>query len=513
MIGIKINNYEIVQAIGEGGMGTVYLARHPFIGRKAAVKVLHEGLARDKSLVARFLNEARAANAIRHPNIIDIIDVGMLAGSETPYLMMEFLEGESLASRLRRDGRLSAAVAVDLAQQTAGALAAAHTGGIIHRDLKPENLYLVPHGSLPGRIVVKVLDFGIAKLRGEISGNQVRTETGALMGTPPYMSPEQCRGVGRDIDHRTDVYALGIILYEMLCGSPPFQASGFGDILVMHLMQPPEPPRARNPDIPEALEALILKALAKTADARFATMAELENALATALRATPIVGGASATPIAGGAVAAAGAAARAVAVTRVPASTPAGATPAAAGGTATSAGGTAAVAGATIAAPGTPGRLVPATPTSAARLRETTTFSSNSGELSADLVAVGARSSRRWLLLGGLLAATGLGAGGFVLNRRSPGVTPPRPDPDPTQQPLAGEEAPAAGGAPAAAGTPAGETTPPPPSQTARAAAAITSADAGAAPVSTSTSTSTSTPPRKRVRPKPTPAAGGPEKW
>jgi eukaryotic-like serine/threonine-protein kinase len=457
MIGIKINNYEMVQAIGEGGMGTVYLARHPFIGRKAAVKVLHEGLARDKSLVARFLNEARAANAIRHPNIIDIIDVGMLAGSETPYLMMEFLEGENLASRLRREGRLDAPVAVDIAQQTAGALAAAHGAGIIHRDLKPENLFLVPHGSLPGRTIVKVLDFGIAKLRGEISGNQVRTETGALMGTPPYMSPEQCRGIGRDIDHRTDIYALGIILYEMLCGAPPFQAPGFGDILVMHLMQPPEPPRQRNPGVPEALEALILKALSKAADDRFATMAELENALGAALHAPR---------------------ARAAVATRV---VPAAETPAPAGD-----------------------RLVTATPTTGARLRETTTFSSTSGELSADLAAIGARGNRRWFLLGGLAAAATAGAAFALTRRRPPGDAPAPMEPAPA--PVAGAPAPAAVDDPAPekpAPPPAAPSQTPAPS-TATAVVTVT-ADAGAP----------STPPtaRRRVRPKVTPAATGPEKW
>jgi eukaryotic-like serine/threonine-protein kinase len=280
VIGTRINNYEIVSLIGEGGMGNVYLARHPMIDRGAAIKVLHPELAADSTLVTRFFNEARAANAIRHPNIIDIIDVGMLPGSERPYLMMELLQGENLARRIARLGQLPVAQAIEVARQTASALAAAHAKGIIHRDLKPENLYLVPHGSLPGRELVKVLDFGIAKLRSEVGNGQVQTRTGMLMGTPPYMSPEQCRGLSAEIDLRTDVYALGIILFEMVCGGPPFTAAGFGDLLVMHIMQPPPSPRTRNPAVPEALEAIILKALAKAAGERFATMMELEAALA-----------------------------------------------------------------------------------------------------------------------------------------------------------------------------------------------------------------------------------------
>ncbi len=281
MLGQRINNYEILSQIGEGGMGTVYLARHPYIDRKAAIKVLRPSLAKDATLVQRFFNEARAANAIRHPNIIDIIDVGLTAEGGTPYLMMEFLEGENLSVRIKRMGKIRVGDAVEFAYQTASALSAAHSKGIIHRDLKPENLYLVPDPSVPGREVVKVLDFGIAKLRGDLQGDSVKTQTGALMGTPPYMSPEQCRGISDQIDHRTDIYALGIIMYEMLCGAPPFVGEGFGEILVMHLTRAVEPPRARNPGIPEHLEAVILRALAKDANQRFGSMTELQAALAT----------------------------------------------------------------------------------------------------------------------------------------------------------------------------------------------------------------------------------------
>jgi serine/threonine-protein kinase len=258
-------------------MGAVYMARHPFIDRKVAVKVLRASLANDPAVVQRFFNEAKAANAIRHPNIIDILDVGLLPDGRTPYLTMELLEGESVAKRLKR-GLMSPEQAVDVALQTAAAVTAAHAEGIVHRDLKPENLFLV-RDRKTGQEVVKVLDFGIAKLRGTLSGDAVRTQTGALMGTPPYMSPEQCRGISGEVDHRTDVYALGIILYEMLCGSPPFVGEGFGDVLVQHLTSPPEPPRRRNPTIPASLERVILRALAKTTAQRYTTMAQLADAL------------------------------------------------------------------------------------------------------------------------------------------------------------------------------------------------------------------------------------------
>jgi serine/threonine protein kinase len=260
-------------------MGTVYLAIHPIMGRKAAVKVLKPELARDESLVIRFFNEARAANAIRHPNIIDIIDVGMLPEDNVPYMLMEFLEGESLSARLERVRPLPVPIAVDVACQTASALAAAHSQGIVHRDLKPDNLFLVPDETVSSGERVKVLDFGIAKLRDDMRGSSMRTRAGAIMGTAAYMSPEQCQGLIEQVDQCTDVYALGIILYEMLCGAPPFLSEGFGDIIIMHVMREPEPPQRKNPAIPDALAAAIVCALAKDPRQRFQSMAELQAAL------------------------------------------------------------------------------------------------------------------------------------------------------------------------------------------------------------------------------------------
>ena len=286
MIGQLFGNYRAVSLLGEGGMGAVYLAEHPAIGRRVAVKVLHRNLSLDQQLLARFLNEARAANAIRHPNIIEILDSGALPDG-MPFLVMELLEGESLAQRIARLGRLPTRAALRFAYQTASALGAAHGKGIIHRDLKPDNMFIVPDQDVTDGERLKILDFGIAKLQ-EGTRVSVKTRTGALMGTPLYMSPEQCRGV-REIDHRSDIYSLGIILYEMVSGRPPFVSDGFGDLVNMHLNMPVPSLRAAVPDVPAALEALIIRMLAKDPEQRFADMAAVREAL----KAVP--GGALAT--------------------------------------------------------------------------------------------------------------------------------------------------------------------------------------------------------------------------
>ena len=192
---------------------------------------------------------------------------------------MEYLDGESLARRLQRTGRLSVTEAVDVAQQTAGAIAAAHAKDIVHRDLKPDNLFLVTDRSPRGLHRVKVLDFGIAKLSSQIVPSSVRTHTGAVMGTPAYMSPEQCRGVQKEVGYRADIYALGCILYEMLCGQPPFVSDGSGEVMVMHIAEPPRPPTLHNPVIPEHLERAVLRALAKKPEDRFDSIAQMGNAL------------------------------------------------------------------------------------------------------------------------------------------------------------------------------------------------------------------------------------------
>jgi serine/threonine protein kinase len=274
--GQRFGNYQIESKIGEGAMGTVFRLRHQFFERDAALKVLRPHLCSDSTLVRRFLNEARAANAIRHANIIEVVDTGLMPAGGAPYLLMELLEGENLRGRMRRLGRMPVESALFIAAQTASALAAAHDRGIVHRDLKPENLFLVTRGDRDD--VVKVLDFGIAKLGADLSGKDIPTQPGAVVGTPRYMSPEQCRGTGT-VDHRSDVYALGVILYEMLAGVPPFEAEGIGELLEMHLLREPLPLRTHVPDVPPRIEAAILRAIRKRPDQRFSSMRDLGLAL------------------------------------------------------------------------------------------------------------------------------------------------------------------------------------------------------------------------------------------
>jgi serine/threonine-protein kinase len=281
VIGETVGNYRVTKLLGEGGMGVVYQAEHPGIGRKAAIKMLHPSLATSPEVVARFFNEARAANAVRHPGIVEVFDFGTLP-SGASYIIMEFLDGESLASRLKGPRPLSMGEAVELARQTADVLGAAHAKGIVHRDLKPDNIFIVPDLRMPGGEAIKVLDFGIAKLSTEASGSgSVRTRTGTVMGTPLYMSPEQCLGT-REVDSRTDIYALGVILYEMVCGRPPFVSSGHGELIHMHIAKAPPPPRSLNPAVPPQLEALLLRTLVKEPNARIQTMGELQQELQNA---------------------------------------------------------------------------------------------------------------------------------------------------------------------------------------------------------------------------------------
>jgi serine/threonine protein kinase len=288
LIGQRFGNYRAVSLLGEGGMGSVYLAEHPEIGRKVAVKVLRTEYNRDTQLLARFLNEARAANAIRHPNIIEILDSGTTAEG-MPYLVMELLEGEVLSARLRRLGRLPLGSALELCYQMASALGAAHRKGIVHRDLKPDNLFVVPEETDASRERIKVLDFGIAKLQTQPHGDSVKTRTGALMGTPVYMSPEQCLGT-KELDHRTDIYSLGVILFEMLCGRPPFVSTGFGELVNMHLNTLPPAPRAIAPSIPPGVEMLIMRMLAKNPEARPSSMAEVQGEIKQAVSGIDVKG-------------------------------------------------------------------------------------------------------------------------------------------------------------------------------------------------------------------------------
>lgn len=258
--GAQLGSYRIVRQIGAGGMGAVYEAVHEGIERRAAIKVLHATYARDADLIARFFNEAKAANRIEHPGLVQIYDFGQLPDGDA-YLVMELLRGETLGSRLRRHGQLSFTDVSRIGLQAADALAAAHAKAIVHRDLKPDNLMLVPDPVSPGGERVKVLDFGIAKLS---SGNEASSPTlsQVVMGTPRYMAPEQCRSASAAFAP-ADVYALGTILYEALAGRPPFESSEPGELLAMHLRDLPPELSSLAPAAPGELAELIMRMLAK----------------------------------------------------------------------------------------------------------------------------------------------------------------------------------------------------------------------------------------------------------
>jgi serine/threonine-protein kinase len=279
MVGKKINNYELRELVGDGAMGVVYLAEHPVLRRRVAVKLLKRQYLESPSLVTRFVNEARAAAAIHHPNVIEVIDVGLVE-DEIPYIMMEYLDGEPLSRRLARE-RMGVGKAVDIAIQAARAVAASHAIEIIHRDLKPENLFLVPDPMSPGGERVKVLDFGIAKLRPDWAGSDgPKTRTGVIFGTPAYMSPEQCRGLNDEVDASTDIYALGCILFEMVCGRAPYISPGWGDVLMMHMSDEIPVASAENSRVPPAIDRVIRTALAKKKADRYPSMREMNRALA-----------------------------------------------------------------------------------------------------------------------------------------------------------------------------------------------------------------------------------------
>ncbi|HZJ63160.1 MAG TPA: serine/threonine-protein kinase, partial [Kofleriaceae bacterium] len=279
LIGQTIGNYLVTQKLGEGGMGSVYLAEHPSIGKKVALKVLHSEFSTNQEVAARFFHEAKAVNDIGHPNIVDIVDFGIIqAGSgreQLVYFIMEYLAGVTLSQLIRTEAPLAPERALMIALQVADALSASHKCGIVHRDLKPDNIILLQRGR--ERDFVKLLDFGIAKLTGGSAVGSHRTRTGIVMGTPAYMSPEQCEG--RDsVDLRTDVYALGIVLYEMMTGRVPFIGEGYGEILVQHLTQRPRPP-SQIRMLPPHVEVVVLKALEKRADMRYPTMDEFMRAM------------------------------------------------------------------------------------------------------------------------------------------------------------------------------------------------------------------------------------------
>ena len=279
LVGQKIGNYEIVSLLGKGGMGEVYVARHPVLNRTVAVKVLSRALSDDEDLVARFRQEAQSAGRIGHEAIVEITDFGELE-DERSYYVMELLHGQSLQEYLDEHGTVTVAEAVAILRPVLEALAAAHAAGIVHRDIKPDNIFL--HRDKAGLLKPKLLDFGIAKLvdpTGSTAG--VATRTGQLLGTPLYMSPEQAAGETQNIGPWSDVYSVAAVLFRMLTGKPPYEAKSFGALLLKHMQDPPPDLSAVRPELPSVLNGLIQGGMAKETDQRHQTirsfLTELES--------------------------------------------------------------------------------------------------------------------------------------------------------------------------------------------------------------------------------------------
>ena len=276
MIGETVGSYRIVSKLGVGGMGTVWRAEHILIGKLAAIKVLRDELCLNDEAVNRFLNEARAATSIKHPGIVEVYDFGHMPSGEA-YLAMEFLEGQSLAERIDAVGRLTEGEAAMILRGVCNALQAAHSKGIVHRDLKPDNIFLIADPDSATGERTKILDFGIAKLTDTGPAGRA-TKTGAVIGTPTYMSPEQCRGAGI-VDARADLYSIGCIFYELVTGRPPFIELGAGELIGAHLFVEPEPVSVHLPTISADASALIMGLLAKDPAARPPTAKEVAHRL------------------------------------------------------------------------------------------------------------------------------------------------------------------------------------------------------------------------------------------
>ncbi len=266
MIGRQLGGYEIISEIGRGGMGVVYRARQLSLDREVALKTLMPGLALDETLVERFEAEARAASRINHPNLVPVYDVGR--EQDVHYLAMEFVEGQDLATLLHRDGPTDYPEAAAIASQAAAGLGALHRAGVVHRDVKPSNVLVRPDG------VVKVTDFGVALLQGAAAR---LTAEGSTVGTATYMSPEQVRG--EELDGRSDVYSLGIVLYQMLTGAPPFVADAPLVVMRQHCEEEPPSIRRARPDVPDRLAQVVARCLAKSPDDRYQTAEALAGDL------------------------------------------------------------------------------------------------------------------------------------------------------------------------------------------------------------------------------------------
>lgn len=280
IVGRQIGNYVITRLLGRGGFGAVYLAAHPQIEREVAVKIL------DKEVMAfageRFVDEARAASRIKHPNIIEIFDLGQ-TDDGLFYYVMEYLPGKDLCELMTevidRDGRMEPRQLKPYVEQICAGLQAAHGQGVVHRDLKPENVFVLP-GESP---TLKILDFGIAKLMDREDTGVATTKTGQVMGTPLFIAPEQAAGKVREISIRTDIYSLGVILYWMLCGSPPIMAEQSLEIMYLQIHETPKDLGERVPSLPPGVVALVMQCLEKQPAARPASAQEVSDRFAAAL--------------------------------------------------------------------------------------------------------------------------------------------------------------------------------------------------------------------------------------
>ena len=284
MIGSVVGGYAIIKELGTGGMGKVYLGEHRRLGYRVAIKMLLAEVARDPAICARFFNEARATSLIGHPGIVEIINCDLHEGR--PYIVMELLDGESLAGVMARVGPLAGEIVTvgSVIGQVASALGAAHARGIVHRDLTPDNVFVLVAGTAPVQVTTKILDFGVAKLTGDSRGQSARTEPGTVLGTPAYMSPEQCLGAS-SVDHRADIYALGCIAFEMLTGRLPFTRPSIAELIQAHVREPVPLASRLRPGIPRSVDELVSRMMAKHPELRPGSMREVVTALEAVVRA------------------------------------------------------------------------------------------------------------------------------------------------------------------------------------------------------------------------------------
>ena len=272
---IYAGRYRVVRKLGDGAMGAVYEAENVLIRRHVAIKVLHPHVAERADALRRFEREAQAAGRIGSPHIVEVLDMGELEGGAR-FLVMELLEGTTLAQRIREAGRLSAEEAASLVLQLLAGLSAAHAADIVHRDLKPANVFLAQSGA--GAEFVKILDFGVSKFAAA-GDDMAATGGGLVLGTPFYMSPEQAKGT-RHIDHRSDLYAVGVILYECVTGKVPFEAETLNELIFRIVLEAPPPVESIVPDLDPAFVAILRKAMAREVGDRFQTAREMHDALA-----------------------------------------------------------------------------------------------------------------------------------------------------------------------------------------------------------------------------------------